>query len=188
MEFRGYFVALGAIGGEMRIEGVDLDSSHPDRRIVEITREMGAEVRRIDGGIVVRSTGRLEGVEVDLSDSPDLVPTVAAMACFAEGVTRIENVGHLRYKEVDRLRALAAELPKFGVEVREGKDWLEIVGGEPVGARVDSRGDHRMAMALAVVGAFARGKTVVERADAVSISYPRFWEDLASVGVPVHSV
>ncbi|WP_456483757.1 3-phosphoshikimate 1-carboxyvinyltransferase [Methanopyrus kandleri] len=184
----GYFVALGAIGGEVRIEGVELDSSHPDRRIVEIVREMGAEVRRVDGGIVVRSTGRLEGIEVDLSDSPDLVPTVAAMACFAEGVTRIENVGHLRYKEVDRLRVLAEELPKFGVEVREGEDWLEIVGGEPVGARVDSRGDHRMAMALAVVGAFARGSTVIERADAVSISYPGFWEDLASIGVPVRSV
>ncbi|WP_457620363.1 3-phosphoshikimate 1-carboxyvinyltransferase, partial [Methanopyrus sp.] len=80
----GYFVALGAVGGEVRIEGVGLDSSHPDRRIVEIVREMGAEVRRIDDGVVVRSTGRLEGVEVDLSDSPDLVPTVAAVACFAD--------------------------------------------------------------------------------------------------------
>ena len=183
----GYFVALGAIGGEVWVRGVDLDSSHPDRRVVEIVEEMGAVVRERGDGVVVRSSGSLEGVEVDLSDAPDLVPTVAALGCFAEGVTRIVNVGHVRFKEVDRLRALAEELPRFGVEVREGRDWLEVRGGEPVGARVSSRGDHRMAMALAVVGAFARGETVIEGAEAVSVSYPGFWEDLASVGVRVRS-
>ncbi len=77
----------------------------------------------------------LHGIEMDMNAMPDLVPTLAVTAAFAEGKTVIQNIGHLRFKESDRLRALAGELKKMGVRVEEGKDWLAIEGGKAHGAR-----------------------------------------------------
>ncbi len=183
----GYLLALGAVAGEVTVSGLDPDSPHPDSRVLDVLERMGAEVSVSGDRATVSSSGSLEGVRVDLSDSPDLVPTVAALACVAEGRTVIEGVEHVRYKEVDRLSALAEELPKFGVEVKERKDGLEIEGspGSLRGAEVDPRGDHRLAMAFAIVASAAEGRTVIEDAGCVSISYPCFWRDVEGLGVKV---
>ncbi len=185
----GYVLALGAAAGKATTLGVDPKSPHPDSEIVRILKEMGARISVSDEGVTVENTGHLEGVDVNLSNSPDLVPTVAALACAAHGETTIRGVEHVRHKEVDRLAALAEELPKFGANVEELRDGLKIEGAPDSlrGAKVNPRGDHRLAMAFAVVAAVADGRTVIEDAECVAISYPRFWSDVRELGLSVRT-
>jgi 3-phosphoshikimate 1-carboxyvinyltransferase len=89
---------------------------------------------------------------MDMNEMPDLVPTLAITAAFAREKTVIRNIGHLRFKESDRLHALTAELSKMGIQIKEGEDRLEIKGGKPHGAEIETYDDHRMAMSFAVAG------------------------------------
>ena len=110
-----------------------------------------------------------------MNEMPDLVPTLAVTSAFAEGDTLIWNIGHLRGKESDRIKALALELGKMGVRVEEGKDRLKIEGGKLHGAEIETHDDHRMAMSFAVAGLAVPGvKIKGERC--VDKSFPGFWE------------
>ncbi len=175
--------AAALTGGEVRLDGLLPDSRQGDRRFADLLREMGAEVVWEGGTMTVRGRG-LTGVEADLSDIPDQVPTLAALAPFARGTTRIFNVAHLRIKESDRLDAMATELRKLGARVDEGPDWLRIPGdwaeaAPPDGeVRIDPRGDHRIAMSCALVG-LRRPGVVITAPGVVAKSYPEFWRDLA---------
>jgi 3-phosphoshikimate 1-carboxyvinyltransferase len=127
--------------------------------------------------------GPLAAVDVDLSDLPDQVPTLAAIAPFAVGTTIIRNVPHLRLKESDRLAAMATELRRLGAEVDELPDGLIIRGAwaedvVPAGeVSVQTYGDHRIAMSLAICG-LRRPGVIVLQPEAVAKSYPDFWRDL----------
>jgi 3-phosphoshikimate 1-carboxyvinyltransferase len=137
---------------------------------------MGCEVIRGDGWAEVWGK-ELQGIEVDMNKMPDLVPTLAVTAAFVKGKTVIQNIGHLRLKESDRIRALAGELVKMGIRVEEGKDYLRIEGGEPHGAEIETYDDHRLAMSFAVAGLVVPGvKIKGERC--VDKSFPSFWETL----------
>jgi len=175
--------AAALTGGEIVIERVRLDSRQADRRLLELLAAMGAEVGPAAGGVAVGGRG-LRAVTADLSDFPDQVPTLAALAPFAHGTTRIENVAHLRLKESDRLAAMASELRRAGAEVEELADGLVIPGvwaeapppDEPV--VVDPHDDHRIAMAMALV-ALRRPNLSISNPQCVAKSYPLFWRDLA---------
>jgi 3-phosphoshikimate 1-carboxyvinyltransferase len=110
-----------------------------------------------------------------MSTMPDLVPTLAVLAAFAEGETLITGVGHLRHKESDRLAAVAKELRKMGVEAQDTADGLRIKGGEPRGAEIDTYDDHRIAMSFAVAGLKVPG-VVIKDPECVKKSFPEFWE------------
>ena len=112
-----------------------------------------------------------------MSDISDLVPTVAALACFAVSPTRISGVGFIRNKESDRIGDLSAELSKFGAHVVEHKDGLTISPAELIGATVDTHDDHRLAMAFSIIGACVPG-TVITNPEVTSKSWPSYWEDL----------
>jgi 3-phosphoshikimate 1-carboxyvinyltransferase len=168
------------------LTGLLQTSRQGDRGFADLLVEMGAEVAWEAGAMTVRGRD-LQAVEADLSDLPDQVPTLAALAPFAQGTTRIFNVAHLRIKESDRLEAMATELRKLGAAVEEGPDWLRIPGdwAETVPAdvaevRIDPRGDHRIAMACALVG-LRRPGVVITTPGVVAKSYPEFWRDLASL-------
>ncbi|MEF8799409.1 MAG: 3-phosphoshikimate 1-carboxyvinyltransferase, partial [Halolamina sp.] len=124
---------------------------------------------------------------VDVGDTPDLLPTIAAVGAIADGDTRIVNCEHVRYKETDRVNAMAEELGKMGVETTEEQDTLTIHGAETelVGAEVDGRSDHRIAMALAVAGLVAEGTTTIDGAEHVDVSFPSFWTVLDDLGATV---
>lgn len=177
--------AAALTGGEVVLEGVRASSRQGDRGFVDLLGQMGAEIEWLDdGGLRVRGTGRLEAIEADLSAMPDQVPTLAALAPFARGTTRISNVPHLRIKESDRLRAMATELAKAGARVEEHADGLTLEGvwaeGVPAGlaeAELASWGDHRIAMAMALVGLRRPGLSIRQPA-VVAKSYPQFWTDL----------
>jgi 3-phosphoshikimate 1-carboxyvinyltransferase len=173
--------AAALTGGCVVLQGLAAESPQGDRRFLELLASMGAEVAWSGDEVEVRG-GRLQAVEADLSSMPDQVPTLAALAPFARGTTRIRNVAHLRLKESDRLSAMAGELRRLGAEVEEGADRLDIAGTwcdvPPPGDRiaVDSHGDHRIAMSLALVG-LRRPGVVVDSPQVVAKSYPAFWQD-----------
>ena len=178
--------AAALTGGRVVLEGLARNSRQGDRGFLDLLLKMGAEADWREDELEVRGTGRLVGVEADLSTMPDQVPTLAALGPFAEGETHIFNVAHLRIKESDRLEAMATELRKIGAEVDEGPDSLRIPGiwahaappeGEVV---IDPRGDHRIAMSLALAG-LRRPGVVVSSPEVVSKSYPGFWKDLSSL-------
>ena len=112
----------------------------------------------------------------------DEIPILAVAACFAEGKTMIKDAAELRVKESDRLAVMASELTKMGGKITEFADGLEITGVEELqGAEVDSYTDHRIAMSLAIASLSAKGKTVINRAESASISYPNFVDTLKSI-------
>ena len=121
---------------------------------------------------------QLKAMTIDVSDIPDLVPPIAALACYAKGTTRLINASRLRMKESDRLAALASELSKIGANIEALHDELIIVGRESLdGGITDSWNDHRIAMALALASIGCQSDVIIKRADAVKKSYPKFWED-----------
>ncbi|HVT57657.1 MAG TPA: 3-phosphoshikimate 1-carboxyvinyltransferase [Thermoanaerobaculia bacterium] len=178
--------AAALTGGAVTLSGVPADSLQGDRRFFDLLAAMGAAVAWDSAEEVTVRGGELSAIECDLSGMPDQVPTLAALAPFARGVTRITNVAHLRIKESDRLAAMAGELRRLGVEVEEGPDYLRIAGvwhdreppAEPV--EVDPRGDHRIAMSLALVG-LRRPGVIVRNPEVVAKSYPDFWKDLLAL-------
>ncbi len=181
-----YFFALAALtGSEITVKNLNQNSKQADRMILKILEEMGASVSVEGFEVTVRGNG-LTGIEVDLSDAPDLLPTVAALGCKAHGETVIKNVGHARFKETDRIAAVAKEFKKFGVEIKEYKDGMSIKGAPKLkGGEVKSYKDHRMAMALAVLGACSEGTTVIDDVHCIKISFPGFFESMQNVGLGV---
>lgn len=176
-----YLLAAGAVGQEaVLVTGLRPDSIQGDRAMLDILRAMGAGIEIRDDGILV-SPSRLHGVEVDMGACPDLVPTVAMTAAFAEGVTRIVNIAHLRIKECDRLSACAAELARIGVKTEETEDTLTIYGVGPAkplvpaGTVFRTYNDHRLAMSCSLLGLAPGNDVAVDDPTVVRKSFPEFW-------------
>ncbi|MGE5233743.1 MAG: 3-phosphoshikimate 1-carboxyvinyltransferase [Acidobacteriota bacterium] len=174
--------AAALTGGEVALRGLDADSAQGDRSFLDLLERMGARVERAADRIVVGGGPGLAALDVDLAAMPDQVPTLAALAPFARGTTRIRNVRHLRLKESDRLAAMATGLRAAGAAVEERPDGLEIPGvwadGKPPSGPVaiDPRRDHRIAMSFAVLG-LRRPGVSIEHPEVVAKSYPDFWHD-----------
>ena len=180
-----YPLAAAAVtGGEVEVRGV-LPSRQGDSAIVDILRRMGAEISwdQVEGVLRIRG-GELRGVDVDASMTPDLVPTIAVLGSLAKGKTVVFNAEHVRHKETDRLHAMAIELSKMGADIKEKPDGLEIIGGRLHGADVKGYDDHRIVMALAVAG-MAAGMTRIDTAECVDVSYPGFFQEMASMGARI---
>jgi len=171
-----YFLAAGAVGNSpVRVEGLRADSLQGDRALVDILRRMGARMQEGVDCVAVYPS-RLRGIDVDMGQCPDLVPTVAVLAAFAQGVTTIRNVPHLRIKESDRIAAPAANLRVAGITVEERGDGLRIEGGIPQPAPMfHAFGDHRIAMSAAVLG-IRHGHVSLDAPAVVAKSFPAFWE------------
>jgi len=184
-----YLLAAGALVSD---DGLTITSAYPsaqgDTAIVDIVRDMGATADwdREDGEITV-SRAALSGIEVSVADTPDLLPTIATLGAAADGTTRITDCEHVRYKETDRVSAMAEALTKMGASVEEQRDTLTIHGSESDlrGAVVDGRADHRIVMALSIAGLVADGTTTVEGIEHVDVSFPDFFDVLESIGAAV---
>ncbi|MCS7132000.1 MAG: 3-phosphoshikimate 1-carboxyvinyltransferase [Hadesarchaea archaeon] len=175
--------AAALVGSGVRVTNLDVRGLQGDRRIVDLLREFGADVKVRGTTIEVSRGEELVGIEADCGDVPDLVPVLAVLGAYAEGRTILTNIPHLRYKETDRLRAIALELRKMGASVKELPDELRISGARQLkGAHLTSYDDHRMAMALAVAGLAARGETIIEGAESIKVSYPTFVDDMRRLG------
>lgn len=184
-----YLVAAGVLAGRA---DVVIRHAHPsaqgDEAILDIIREMGGELSwDTSKGEITVSQSELQGITVDVQDTPDLLPTIAVMGATASGETTIEHVEHVRYKETDRVAVMASELGKLGAEVTEHQDTLVIHGDESElqGARVDGAADHRIIMALAVAGLVADGATTITDAEHIDVSFPAFFDVLYDLGATI---
>jgi 3-phosphoshikimate 1-carboxyvinyltransferase len=175
----GYFWAAAAItGGTIKVKGISRDSRQGDVRFTEVLESMGCSASHEKDGIAV-SGKTLSPIEVDMADMPDIVPTLAVVAAFAEGTTVIKNVAHLRAKESDRLEAVSRELSKIGIKATATDNTLIVKGGHPVGkesgrAFIETYNDHRIAMSFAVAGLVVPG-IVIRDEQCVEKSFPDFW-------------
>lgn len=163
------------------------ESKQGDAAILEYLLDMGANIFWDEKkGAVTAEGGELHGIDVDAGATPDLVPTLAVLGAYASGTTTINNAEHVRYKETDRLHAIATELKKMGADITEKADGLVIHGGKPLkGATVDGYDDHRIVMSLAIAALAAEGTTSIGTAESVSISYPGFFDDMKRLGAKV---
>jgi len=184
-----YFLAAGAIGGKpVSLTNLNKSSVQGDRHLLNILTEMGASVDYDKDSVKVYRSGALKGVNIDLGDYPDLVPTLAVVAAFAEGKTEITNIGHLKFKESDRLESTAAELNKMNIKTEVGGDTMVIYGGKPKGAEIDAHNDHRLVMSLSIAALFTEGGCSINGAEALTKSYPRFFADLLKLGARVEEL
>lgn len=172
-----YFFAVAAItGGRVRVEGVGKDSLQGDIHFVDVLKRMGCDVKM--GSDWAEVTGRaLHGIDIDMGDMPDVVQTLAAVAVYVQGKTRVRNVKNMRIKETDRIAAVVKELRKMGIFVNEYEDGFEIEPSMPKPAEIETYDDHRMAMSFALIGLKSEG-IVIKNPECVSKTFPDFFQRL----------
>ena len=177
-----YFWAAAAIaGGRVTVTNVPVLSLQGDIGLVPLLARMGCDVTQAGQGITVERKGALEGITVDMGDMPDVVPTLAVVAAFAQGRTEITNIAHLRIKECDRLHAVVTELRRMGAHIDEQDEAMIIHGdgGSSLrGAEIETYRDHRMAMSFAVAGLKVPGVRITGE-KCVAKSFPDFWDRFA---------
>ncbi len=188
-----YFIAAALIvpNSELLIKNVGINPTRDG--ILHVCRMMGADISleniRKDGGepsadILVRHSN-LKGVEISGSIIPTLIdeiPIIAILSCFAEGKTIIKNAEELKVKESDRIEVIVKNLTSMGADITATEDGMIINGGKALhGSNIDSRLDHRIAMAFTVAGLAADGSTSILDPECVTISYPKFFEEILSL-------
>jgi 3-phosphoshikimate 1-carboxyvinyltransferase len=172
-----YFLAAAAITrGRVCIPGINTSSLQGDVKFIDVLEQMGCCVEKETDYLAV-SGKQMRGIDADMNRMPDLVPTLAVMAAFAEGRTHIYNIGNLRIKECDRIAAVENELRKMGIDAESTVDTLTVYGGKPAGAVIDTYDDHRIAMAFAIAGLKTPG-VVINNPSCTAKSFPTFWEIL----------
>ena len=176
-----YFFAAAAITGQTAfVPGLGADSLQGDVAFARLLKRMGATVEVWPDGLAVTGTGPLRGGEVNMRDISDTMPSLAAIAPFADGPVRIVDVANVRVKESDRLDACAENLRRLGIEVATGPDWIEIWPGTPKAAEISCHGDHRIAMSFSVTGLRTPGITL-DDPDCVKKTFPDFHTVLAGL-------
>jgi 3-phosphoshikimate 1-carboxyvinyltransferase len=177
-----FFLVAGAIGNsDITLLGLDMNDVQGDKQVVTYLKEMGASISLENGGIRVRG-GALRGIELDMGNTPDALPAMAVLSCFASGKTTLRNVAHARLKETDRISVMAKELTRLGARVEELSDGLIIHESKLKGCPVKGYADHRVVMALTVAGMAIPGRTSVDTAEAVSVTFPNFIELVKNLG------
>ncbi len=175
-----YFLAAAAVTGmAVRIRNLPANPIQGDAYFADILAEMGCRVERNEKGTLVQGpeNGNLQAVDIDMGMWPDIVPTLAVTAAFAQGTTRITNAAHLRVKETDRIKAVVTELNRLGIEASELKDGLTVKGNSRnmTPAVIHTYDDHRIAMSFAVAGLRIDGIRFDDDS-VVAKSFPDFWQ------------
>ncbi|MEM4473439.1 MAG: 3-phosphoshikimate 1-carboxyvinyltransferase [Candidatus Bathyarchaeia archaeon] len=181
-----YVLTAAAItSSEIRLTGLCFDTNQGDKEIVNILKQAGLKVEITREYVTI--SGQIERpIEVDAKDIPDLVPACAALACYANGISKIYNVKRLRYKESDRVISISTELRKMGAKIFVDENCLIVRGPcEMHGAVIDPHNDHRIAMACSAAALRAKGETRIINAECVRKSYPSFFKDLRLLGANI---
>jgi 3-phosphoshikimate 1-carboxyvinyltransferase len=180
-----FLMAAGALAGRVVLTGLRKNSVQGDSRIITLLQTMGASVDMNDEHLTINSS-KLNAIDIDASNIPDLVPILAVLATQAKGVTRIYNAGRLHEKESDRLSSISQELRKLGANIEESSDSLLITGPTSLqGAELESHDDHRVAMAGVIAGLVTEEPIIVRNIECVGKSYPDFVRDLRAIGAHI---
>ncbi len=175
-----YFLALGALSGEVEVENLNPESLQGDKVILNLLRDMGVSVEINKNSVRVRRS-KLNAIQADLSNCIDLLPTMGVLASAADGVSQFVGIERARLKESNRVAALRQGLEGMGIKVTEESHRLTVTGSQPKGSAIDSKNDHRIAMAFSILASVAGG-TIINGAECVSKTYPEFWDALKSIG------
>ena len=176
-----FFLVAGAIGGGVKVSGLDMNSTQGDKAIVDVLKSFGADVE-VGKDYVISRKSKLTGTTVDATDIPDLVPIIAVLGAFSNGTTTIKGAERLRFKESDRIESVVSNLRLMGVDVTETKDGMIINGSKPHGADLKGYNDHRIVMAFSVAGLFCDGDVRIDDAQSINKSYPTFFDDYNMLG------
>jgi 3-phosphoshikimate 1-carboxyvinyltransferase len=177
-----FFLCAAALTGEkVTLQGLDFTDSQPDKAVVDYLRQMGADITIEPNAVTVIGTS-LKGTEIDMNATPDALPAMAVTAAFAEGRTCLLNVPQARTKETDRIKCMAEELKKLNADVEELPDGLIISHSNLKPTVLDGRSDHRIVMALSLVGMMLDEQCSIETAEAIKVTFPQFVELMQSLG------
>lgn len=183
-----FFLCAGALpNNDVLCLGLDVNDTQGDKLVLEYLKQMGANIDIKDNGIHV-SAQQLKGAEIDLNATPDALPMMAVLSCFASNKTRLYNVPQARLKETDRISVMKEELSKLGAKIIELPDGLEIEESRMHSGYVNGHGDHRVVMALAIAGTMLDGTTIIDGYEAVNVTFPTFLESLKSIGGNAHVI
>ncbi len=172
-----YWLVAAALGNEIICSGLKMDSFQADKALINQLEIAGCTISITNDGIKVDGSQR-KAFAVDASECPDLFPALVVLAASIKGTSKISGASRLVHKESHRGLALQSEFGKLGVHIELNSDEMIIFGtGKLNGGKVHSHHDHRIAMCLAIAGTFSDGEIEIEDAEAVSKSYPGFWED-----------
>lgn len=175
----GYFFAIAALTkSTITLENLNPSSAQADRKFLEILSKMGNLVNYEKNAVRVQGK-QIVALDIDMGDCPDQVMTMAVLAAFAKGITKISGVRSLRVKETERVLAIKKNLKKMGIQTEDTHDTLIIHGGSPHAAEIETYNDHRMAMAFAIAGMYLPGM-VIRHPEVVNKTFPSFWEVLRS--------
>ena len=175
-----FMLVAGAIAGEVTAKRMNTLSLQADLAIIQALTKAGAVIITTPDEITVRKR-ELTGFDFDATQRPDLFPILAVLGANCEGTTHIRGVNRLVYKESNRAEAIVSEYTKLGMDVALEDDVMTVRGGSLSGGPIDSCNDHRIAMAAAIAALAASGPVTITNAQAVTKSYPRFWDDLDSI-------
>ncbi len=179
-----FWLCAGALGSDVTVFDLDMDSQQGDRGITDTLNKFGAEIN-VTRNKVCCKREILTATQIDVRDIPDLVPVLAVVAACAKGTTRLTGAGRLRLKESDRLFTVSEMINNLGGKAYIEGDSLIVEGGKLKGGEVDACRDHRIAMASAVAATVCESEVVISDAGAVSKSYPKFFEDMKLLGAKI---
>jgi 3-phosphoshikimate 1-carboxyvinyltransferase len=174
-------VAAAMLGENVIIKGLDVTDTQADKEVLTYLKEMGAAIKITEKGIIVNKS-RLTGCDLNLDNTPDALPAIAVLGCYAEDTTTIKNVVHARIKETDRIKVMTQELSKMGAKIQENYDGMTIEKSRLQGTKVKGYQDHRVIMALSLAGMIAEGKTEIDTAEAFKVTFPNYMELMKSLG------
>ena len=177
-----FFVAAAIHGTEVTVEGLDKNSTQGDKEILNILEKMGCSIKWNGMAVTVKGPEKLKGGVFDLNAIPDTLPALSVAAAFAEGDTILGNVEQARIKETDRIKVMRENLNELGVEAEERRDALVVHGkGSVKGGKAKGYGDHRVIMALAILGTRTEEETEIDDVSAASVTFPTFFDLLENL-------
>lgn len=183
-----FFVVLACISKKkIVLKNLDIMDRQGDKEILNIVKKMGANVFIEKDKITIEGCN-LKGITIDMNKTPDALPALAVLGCFCEGETRLINVEQARYKETDRIHVMYEELKKIGADIEELRDGLVIKNSKLHGGTVNGHYDHRIVMALAILGLCIEDELKVTTAEAIEITFPNFFEIVENLGGKIKRV
>lgn len=172
----------------IKLHGMDIHDFMGERHFVDWINQMGGHVEVLnDGkdGVIIEGGHTLHGIEIDCGDTPDAVPALAVLGCYAQGKMKLYNVAASRMKETDRTKTIAGELRKMGARIDEEEDSITIYHSPLHGATIDGHQDHRIVMATSCAALGAEGQSFIDSVSHVGVSFPRFYEEMKGIGANI---
>lgn len=181
-----FFAVLGALNNNIKCIGLNHNSKQGDKEILNILNKSGIKIEKISNGYIIYK-GNPQGCEIDLGNCPDLGPILNILAMNGKGEFKIFNAGRLRLKESDRIYAMEEELKKLDVDIRTTEEDIYIKGKKRYLGNIEVFGhkDHRIVMSLAIAGTMLEKPIIIDGAEAVEKSYPKFFEDLEKLNIKI---